>query len=315
MNRIDTVMERDTITARETDTVMTLVEILEQHRIGAVIIVDSTGKVPIGVVTERDIVYALKRYKSETLDMQANQIMSSPVMALPPHESLRIAAELMQNKRIRRLPVVKDKLLVGIVTHRDIVAALNKSNSALEIRNEALQERANRDPLTGLFNKGYIMEQLDYHMALARRSLDTMALMFIDIDHFKQVNDTYGHLCGDAILAQLASMFRQRSRAVNIVGRYGGEEFVIIGPISNHKSAGYMADRLRRGVEQNTFIWEKHEIRLTISIGVCIYSSRIKTKEEMIQVADDALYQAKSEGRNRVVIGEPNEEFPSLISI
>lgn len=301
-------MERDIITAGQTASVMTLVALLEEHRIGAVIILDKKSFGPVGVVTERDIVYALKRYKGATLKKRAEDIMSSPLLALRPEESIETALEMMLTKRIRRVPVVEDQVLVGIVTYKDITAALGKSNALLEIQNELLKEKANRDPLTGLYNKGHIMEQLDYHLALARRSGDPMALMFIDIDFFKNVNDTYGHLCGDEILRQLAEILRSRSRAVNIVGRYGGEEFVIIGPISNYKSTKYMADRLRSIVERETFVFEGLEIKLTISIGVCLWNSCFRTKEEMIKVADEALYRAKAEGRNRVVIGEPNTD-------
>lgn len=310
---IDSVMARDIITAVQTDTVMTLVEILVHHHIGAVIIVDDKRGVPVGVVTERDIVYALRKYKDGTLGKRAEDIMSSPLVVLSGEESIVKAAEMMQSKRIRRIPIVKGEALIGIVTYKDISAALNKSNALLEIQNEALQEKANRDALTGLYNKGYIMEQLEYHMAFARRSSDTMTLMIIDIDHFKNINDTYGHLCGDEILRQIAAILGKRSRAVNIVGRYGGEEFVIIGPIGNYKSTKYMADRMRRIVEHNTFVWEEHEIKLTISIGVCIWNRSLKTKEEMIRVADEALYKAKSNGRNQVVMGETNENRRSSI--
>ncbi len=315
MIRIDSIMERDIITATRGDTVMTIVDTLEQHRIGAVIIVEGEKQTPVGVVTERDIVYALKCHKAGTLDKRADEIMSSPLLALPPSESIETAAELMHDKRIRRVPVVDEASLIGIVTYKDITAALKKSNALLEIQKEVLLEKANRDALTGLYNKGYIMEQLDYHMALAQRSADTMALMFIDIDYFKQINDTFGHLCGDEILRQLAGILQERSRAVNIVGRYGGEEFVIIGPISNYKSASYMADRLRASVEDHAFVWKKEEIGMTISIGVCIWNPGLKTKEAMIQVADDALYQAKADGRNRVVMGKfEGSQHPSLMS-
>jgi diguanylate cyclase (GGDEF)-like protein len=303
-------MEKNIITATRTDTVLVLAEKLRMHRIGALVIVND-NYYPEGVVTERDIVRAFLKYREQTFDKKAHQIMRYPVMGVTPEESIETAADLMAEKMVRRVPVVENNRLVGIISFEDITNALEQSNALLRAQTEELREKANRDSLTGLYNKGFIIEQLNYHIELAKRSDDAMSLLMIDIDHFKEVNDTHGHLCGDEVLKELAVIFWERMRAVNITGRYGGEEFVIIAPMSNFESARNIAERLRKTVEEHVFRWGGREIRIRISIGVSIWNKHVKSGKEMIQIADDAMYEAKKGGRNRVVMGiMPVAQYP-----
>jgi diguanylate cyclase (GGDEF)-like protein len=314
MIRVESLMEKHVITAARSDSVLVLAEKLRTHRIGALVIVDD-NYFPEGIVTERDIVRAFLKYKEQTFDKKAHEIMRFPVMGVTPGESIEIAADLMAEKMVRRVPVVENNRLVGIISFEDITHALEQSNALLRAQADELREKANRDSLTGLYNKGFLLEQLDYHIELAKRSDDTMALLMIDIDHFKNVNDTHGHLCGDEVLKELAAIFRERMRAVNIAGRYGGEEFVIIAPMSNFESARYMAERLRKTVEEHVSRWRGREIRITISIGVSIWNKHVRSGKEMIQIADDAMYDAKKDGRNRIVMGiMPVSQYPKIIS-
>ena len=178
------------------------------------------------------------------------------------------------------------------------------------------EELQSGKPIIGIAQTGSDLSPCNrHHIELAKRSKNTMAVLMIDIDHFKNINDTHGHLCGDKVLMDLAKILKERSRAVNIAGRYGGEEFIIIGPISNHKSAGYLAERLRTTVEEHTFIFEELELKLTISIGVSVRTKTVKDATHMIKIADDALYEAKRTGRNKVVMGNaPKAPFPSVLS-
>jgi diguanylate cyclase (GGDEF)-like protein len=314
MIRVESLMEKHVITATSSDTVLVLAEKLRMHRIGALVIVDDNF-FPEGIVTERDIVRAFLKYKGQTFDKKAREIMCSPVLGVTPGESIETAADLMAEKMVRRVPVVENNRLVGIISFEDITNALEEYNALLRAQAEELREKANRDSQTGLYNKGFILEQLDYHIELAKRSDDAMALLMIDIDHFKNVNDTHGHLGGDEVLRELTAIFRERMRAVNIAGRYGGEEFVIIAPMSNFESARHMAERLRKTVEEHVFRWRVREIRITISIGVSIWNKHVRSGKEMIQIADDAMYEAKKDGRNRVVMGiMPVSLYPKIIS-
>jgi len=306
MTKIEDVMVRSVLTAKTTDTVYTISEALNRHRIGAIVITDSS-ETPIGIVTERDIIKALISYKEDTINKQAGDIMSSPLLTLEPNEDIESAAILMALNRIRRIPITENNKLVGLISYRDITNALRKSYHVLQEEKETLADRANKDSLTGLFNKGYITEQLKYQFELAKRSNNPMAVIMLDIDHFKKVNDTYGHQCGDEVLKQIAEILREKSRAINIVGRYGGEEFIIIGPIGDHKSSLYLAERLRSIIEKTKFECLKKTITLTISAGVAIWNPKIENESHLVKLADEALYTAKRSGRNQVRIAEEND--------
>jgi len=172
-----------------------------------------------------------------------------------------------------------------------------------EYSSEGLVRVAFTDYLTGLRTRGYFEQQLDLEFKRAERRRQKFALLMIDIDHFKHLNDTLGHHVGDQVLRSVASILVQDMREVDTVARYGGEEFVIILPETGEGAACYVAERLRRAVEQAKFSDDpSHTIQhLTISIGVAVYDSDARFKRDLIEASDNALYAAKREGRNRVV--------------
>jgi len=172
-----------------------------------------------------------------------------------------------------------------------------------EYANEGLLRFAFTDYLTGLRTRGYFEQQLELEFKRAERRQQKFALLMIDIDHFKQVNDTFGHHIGDQLLRDVTSILMKDMREVDTVARYGGEEFVIILPETTQTGAVYVAQRLRRAVEQARFFaGSPHTVqRLTISIGVAVYDSDAQFKRDLIEFADAALYAAKHEGRNRVI--------------
>jgi diguanylate cyclase (GGDEF)-like protein len=172
-----------------------------------------------------------------------------------------------------------------------------------EYANEGLIRFAFTDYLTGLRTRGYFEQQLELEFKRAERRQQKFALLMIDIDHFKQVNDTFGHHIGDQLLRDVTSILMKDMREVDTVARYGGEEFVIILPETTETGALYVAQRLRRAVEQARFFaGSPHSVqRLTISIGVAVYDTDAQFKRDLIEFADAALYAAKHEGRNRVI--------------
>ncbi|HRQ43459.1 MAG TPA: GGDEF domain-containing protein [Candidatus Goldiibacteriota bacterium] len=299
MVKISDVMMTDVLTAAKTDTILDMSKRLQAHRIGAIVIVDN-NRYPVGIVSERDIIRSLGIYKEQALNKQAQDIMSSPVLTLEPDQDIETAATLMSLNMIRRIPITVNDRLAGIISYRDITNALRKNYYMLEQKTEKLEDKANHDPLTGLFNKGYMEEQLTYHFELARRSRNSMAVMFLDIDHFKKVNDTYGHQRGDEVLKRIAHILKDKSRAINVVGRFGGEEFMIIGPISDYKSALYLGERIRTAVEKEVFSHENTDFNITISIGISVWNSSIASEKDLVKFADEALYTAKRNGRNQV---------------
>jgi diguanylate cyclase (GGDEF)-like protein len=168
---------------------------------------------------------------------------------------------------------------------------------------EGLMRFAFTDYLTGLRTRGYFEQQLDLEFKRAERRRQKFALLMIDIDHFKQLNDTFGHHAGDQVLRDVASILVKDMREVDTVARYGGEEFVIVLPETTQLGAMYVAERLRHAVEQSKFLaGSPRSIQhLTISIGVAVYDSDARFKRELIESSDAALYAAKRQGRNRVV--------------
>jgi diguanylate cyclase (GGDEF)-like protein len=129
-----------------------------------------------------------------------------------------------------------------------------------------------------------------------------MACLLMDIDHFKRINDTYGHAAGDAVLHQLADLLKRASRVEDLVFRYGGEEFAAVLPNASARAAAQIADRIRTVVERYTFLWDQQTIPVTLSVGVANLNGTTKDGQALMQAADAALYEAKRSGRNRVVV-------------
>ncbi|MDH5642763.1 MAG: diguanylate cyclase [Gemmatimonadota bacterium] len=167
---------------------------------------------------------------------------------------------------------------------------------------ERFQFLANTDPLTHCVNRRAMLDRLKREMDRARRYDHELGLMMIDIDWFKRVNDTYGHLAGDAVLQQFGGMLRQEARSVDVVARYGGEEFALVLPDTSMKGAMIFAERVRKKLEAHEFVEGEHKIRVTVSIGVSTFSNAADggTAEVLIDRADAALYKAKRNGRNQV---------------
>jgi diguanylate cyclase (GGDEF)-like protein len=184
-----------------------------------------------------------------------------------------------------------------------ILSLVSENLLTREYANEGLLRFAFTDYLTGLKTRGYFEQQLELEFKRSERRRQKFALLMIDIDHFKHLNDTFGHHVGDQILRDVSSILMKDMREVDTVARYGGEEFVIILPETTEAGAIYVAQRLRRTVEQAKFFaGSPHEIQhLTISIGVAVYDTDAQFKRDLIEFADAALYAAKHAGRNRVV--------------
>jgi len=164
-------------------------------------------------------------------------------------------------------------------------------------------ESASRDGLTGTFNKRYFMERLGSEFSYARRHNSALSLVMFDIDHFKAVNDTHGHLAGDHILSALASVVTPAIRGEDVFARYGGEEFAILSRSAESPAAVALGQRLRKTVEESTFVSDGTPLRVTISVGVATLAHvDAQSPDDLIAAADDALYRAKENGRNRVEV-------------
>ena len=182
------------------------------------------------------------------------------------------------------------------------VAALEK---AYDLENavmgqEQMRHLAETDPLTNCFNRRALMEKLEQEMDRAARYATMLTGMMIDIDNFKQINDTHGHLVGDRVLKQLANLLKREQRSVDIVARYGGEEFVVLLPETTSAESRNFAERILRRVATHDFGESGKPVRVTISIGIASYpGERVTDGESLLRLADNHLYRAKSDGRNR----------------
>jgi diguanylate cyclase (GGDEF)-like protein len=157
------------------------------------------------------------------------------------------------------------------------------------------------DGLTQVYNKRYFVETLEREIGRAQRYRRDLSLIMFDIDHFKNINDTYGHLAGDYVLKQLAAVIKSRIRREDILARYGGEEFAIVLPEIDSYNAFQFAEKIRKLTEKAVFKFEDTEIPVTISIGVASLSPDVHDPQEFIKLADQHLYEAKNNGRNCVV--------------
>jgi len=178
----------------------------------------------------------------------------------------------------------------------DLQAELNQTR-------EALAYQAYHDSLTGLLNRRAVMEGLEEECARIKREFSIVCIAMCDIDHFKKINDTYGHPTGDAVLQQVAGRITHALRPYDKVGRYGGEEFLIVLPMESEQ-VEVPLDRLRRAISDVPFVHGEISVQVTMSGGATIHSSTSdhRDSESLIAAADSALYQAKKSGRNRFVI-------------
>jgi two-component system, cell cycle response regulator len=191
--------------------------------------------------------------------------------------------------------------------------ALEERERQLLEANERLRHMSQTDALTGLDNRRHLEERIDEMFEHARRLNEPFACVMCDLDRFKSVNDTYGHQAGDAVLKQFARILRHEVREIDRVGRYGGEEFMLLLPGTVLDAAVTFAERVRKEVEGHTFTFEGTQICRTASFGVSAWPHpRISNCDVLVRAADDALYVAKETGRNRVIRfdgGEFNEHL------
>lgn len=176
-------------------------------------------------------------------------------------------------------------------------------------RCNSLSKSANFDILTGVHNRNYF--EKNFKKIIRVSFHEPISLLFVDIDHFKKINDNYGHHRGDEILTSLAGMIRVNLRKNDIVARYGGEEFVVLLPDLGIKEAKDVAERLQIG---SRHIGKNFGIPLTLSIGVVSYPELSSTKQDLVKKADQAMYQAKKQGRNQIVIYNSDEEAKTSCS-
>ncbi|HVR61218.1 MAG TPA: GGDEF domain-containing protein [Polyangia bacterium] len=194
-----------------------------------------------------------------------------------------------------------DKILLGSTT----ILKFTYHDKLDEAFQRQLSESALRDGLTKAFNKRYFGERLESEVTFSIRHRVPLSLIFLDIDHFKRINDTHGHPGGDAILVELAAVITEGLRGEDILARYGGEEFAIVCRETELREAAALAERLRAVVEGHSFLFEDNAVPVTISVGVAAMPDpAAQTGADLVALADETMYKAKRGGRNRVCVRE-----------
>jgi two-component system cell cycle response regulator len=225
-------------------------------------------------------------------------------------------------RSLNREPYIYILLLTGRTESQDLIEGmdagaddyLTKPFNAHELRvriragrrildlQDALRDQATHDGLTGLLNRNSILEKLDEEEARSARTDEPLSVLMADLDKFKSINDTHGHLAGDAVLREAARRLKAASRRYDAVGRYGGEEFLVVLPGCGMGDAWRQAERLRECISETPFPIEDGNLNVTCSFGLATTGATARGR--LVKEADEALYRAKAEGRNRVEVGE-----------
>ena len=208
--------------------------------------------------------------------------------------------------------VMVNHLMSGILVC--IVAYIALTHMAVEDRlRESLHHAAFRDSLTQLYNRRYVFNVLRDELKKFRRYAEPFSVMLIDADHFKRINDRFGHPAGDAALQAIAEVCNESVRETDVVGRFGGEEFIVLLPHTRASDAVIVAERIRTAMMETGLYWQGHRLNVRLSLGIAEAGLHADDFDELIAAADQALYAAKKGGRNRTVIADvPSDRVRAL---
>lgn len=272
---------------------------------------------------------ALKFYKSSTIDLVISDIkmpqmngldLMTELHKLNPDLAVILITGFGDDYGVKALEMGAEDCIFKPFNTNELLlrvarvlkySKLRQLKELLELKNEQLRRMAITDALSQLFNRRYFLELLEEReFPRARRYKINLACIMIDIDHFKQVNDRYGHLQGDHVIRGMGSIIKEAIREIDIPARYGGEEFIILLPETDHKGTMAVAERLLHRTQTTNFQrgeknGENGEVKITISIGISQFPAPdIVDSNDLINAADEALYRAKRAGRNRIVLTE-----------
>lgn len=288
--------------------------IADDSKLNIVIITDilkSEGYEVYSVTSGTEVIDAIKKYKPDIVLLD---------LVMPGKDGFTVCSEIKSDYQFKNLPVImvtarteakylKTALEIGAFDYIrkpvDSIEVIARINSALRYKEhqEKLEEMAMKDGLTGLYNHALLIELLAKEHSRQKRLNGSLAFLMIDIDYFKKVNDTYGHLKGNEVIKGVADIMRSAIREGDVAGRYGGEEFGIV--LSNLPKDKVVAisERIRRRIALQSFSLEGQTVNITVSIGVCYKApDNDISHKDMIKIADEAMYEAKRSGRNNVKV-------------
>jgi len=266
---------------------------------------------PVGIITSKDIIKFINN--ATCLTAEVGTVMSSPIETMPSSASISEALDFLKQRHYKRIVVVEETgAILGIVTQQDIISRtylkwsqlvnehflqFTELTQILEQKNQYLANLATKDALTRISNRHMFTEQFAKECATAKRYKTNLSMLIMDLDHFKEVNDTYGHNVGDYVLKRFASIVSELIREADIFARWGGEEFVLLLRHTSCMEAYTVAEKIRQAVDAYHF---DDAGKISCSIGVTNIQED-DVLETAIERADQALYVAKHQGRNRTI--------------
>lgn len=305
----DLFRKEQTVRVQMTTTTHDAFSQMKEQNQSAAIVLD--GENAVGILTQKDVIGLLA--ENSPINLPVSKYMSSPLITIPDSYTIQEALSFSQDKKIKRIVVERnDGKILGICNQRDLVTTayskwakliknhqqeLKEINEILSRRAEALEKLASTDALTGLYNRHMLSELFARELAQKKRYKNALSMIIFDIDHFKKINDGFGHLAGDEVLKKVARIAQDKVRTSDIVARWGGEEFVVLLPHTPLDGARITAEKIRLAIESTDFDAPK---TVTASFGIAECADG-ENRENLLDRADKALYEAKAGGRNQTV--------------
>lgn len=254
---------------------------------------------PIDLVICDAIMPELDGYKFLALKQQQQRLQEVPVIMLTSQEEVVLKIKALEEGASDYIvkPFHEGELLARVKAH----LKLKFLQDELKKKNEEVLQLAGIDHLTGFANRHRFMESFEREFFRSRRHRMNLSFVILDIDFFKQINDRFGHLVGDAVLIQVGRLIAQRVRLSDLIGRYGGDELILLLPQTDLNGATFLTEQIRNQIETSEFTGASDPLTMTVSAGVGSYPHlSLNTVDELVQKADEALYRAKAYGRNRI---------------
>ncbi len=266
---------------------------LVELRIGALVVCEADGSLQ-GIVSERDLIPIIAESDGLSVQTSVDQVMTRSVITCSLDDDVAGILKVMNANSIRHIPVLEGGKLAHMVSIRELTSAY-----------EMLRREADTDPLTELSNRRPFLRALEKEFARAKRFRHPMSVAMLDVDHFKSVNDTYGHDAGDQVLRAISAILVSEFRTIEFIGRLGGEEFAVIFPETDTDGAHAACVRVLVKVQSTLTPVDGARIGVTASIGIAEVTAQARDGATVLKWADERLYEAKRRGRNRVVVANP----------
>lgn len=288
---IATCARDEIVSVRPDDTTLDAAEKLRTSNIGALLVTDHDQRVA-GMLSERDLVRAYAEMGADLTKRRVDDLMTREVITCTADDDAMVVMDLLHHNHIRHIPVVRDGKAIAMLSLRDFEHACNE-----------LKTLALTDPLTGLPNRRAFMDTAEKELARHRRFDFPLSLALVDLDHFKSINDRFGHDAGDQVLCCFARILLNEFRSFDCIGRIGGEEFALIFPQTDPRSATTACQRVMSEMQCTTITTDAGEVKATISVGLTSLCERDASASDLIKRADGLLYSAKSNGRDQLITG------------